>query len=130
MNDFYFDLPNKLSEIQSDKKILIVIKKNDSKVENIDLIKNILKSLSKSLDDVQLEIIEAPILLGQALNHFEKIIAFGMGPESLSINSNYKPYAVLKFEGTQVIFANTLADLSTNVEYKKILWQSLQQMFK
>ncbi len=130
MNDFYFDIPNKLSEIQPDKRILILVKKNDSKPENIDLVKNILKSIGLSIDQVQLEILESNILLGDSLRIFDKVIAFGMGPDYVSINSNYKPYALLNYEQTQIIFAHPLSDVAQNVEYKKALWQSLQQMFK
>jgi DNA polymerase III psi subunit len=129
MVDFFFDVPEKIIENPDGFKVLLVIKKKDSKIENIKLVENILKSINLNMDQCQLEMIEEKCLIGNTMTSFEKIIGFGINPSELGININFKPYSTHKISETKLLFAHSLTDLSTNADYKKNLWQGLQVMF-
>jgi DNA polymerase III psi subunit len=127
--DFFFDLPALQIENNEGNSILVLLKKKDSKMENIELIKNILKPLQLTLENIQMEILEENVILGKSLPTYEKIICFGINPSEIGLNINFRAYTIHPMGKTKMLFSHALNDLAPNAEYKKLLWQSLQLMF-
>jgi hypothetical protein len=60
---------------------------------------------------------------------YKDVIAFGVLPEQLGLNIDYKWYEILKFDHSRMLLSESIKDLNTFPQKKQQLWVKLQQMF-
>ncbi len=60
---------------------------------------------------------------------YKDIIAFGITPDQLGLNIDYKWYELLKFDNSRILLSESIRDLNTFPQKKQQLWVKLQHMF-
>jgi DNA polymerase III psi subunit len=116
--------PNQTSPVASD--ISIVLNKEDFTTENRTLLANILSAIGQNIDQCYICALEntdpEPNLLDK-LTSSKAILTFGM-----SLQGNPILYQVDKHQTSQLIAADTLSELSSSQDKKRLLWTSLKQL--
>jgi len=123
---------NKLPELSSEK-ILIVLSEEESSLENLSLLDNILKAikvekefccvLSLKKEDyypIAKTLISAPPL---------KILIFGDLLPQLGLNFNFDNYKPYTLKSVQITLSKPLSILQQDKIEKKNLWTALQRIF-
>lgn len=126
---------NKLYNIQEDldafdlKEIVFFIK-NLGDNEMI-LLKNILKALNISLENIQLIKNEKAFQFRQFnFTPFSKFIFFGYRPKDLELNIEIAPYQIVNFQKAYLLFSHELSSIEKDRNLKLALWKSLQLLFE
>ncbi len=130
MEDLYFNIAEKPTYSELGKTVLIVVKEADNVQDNIDLLQNIIKALKLSFnDDCHLISIHNDIHISSIMNHFNKIIVFGIQSSQLELNFSYQNYRPINLENKIILFSEPLAELKKSGDKKTTLWKALQLMF-
>ena len=99
-----------------------------------ELLSNILKSVGISIDSVTLlDLEKAPYsTLKQYLAEGEEktILSFGLLPREMGINANIATYQYVENWGCKLLFSDSLEKLEGDINFKKLLWRGLKQMFQ
>ncbi len=65
----------------------------------------------------------------KTITTIEKMIIFGIAPNQLGINLDIRKYVPLDFQGCTFLYADTLSEVKNDVNKKKALWASLQEIY-
>ena len=101
--------------------------------EEKNLLTNILKAIGLSIKKVNL--LNINNLKGIGFSQLRKaygqtrIIGFGISPTQLNLQIQTALYQKVEMMGCQLLFANTLLEISKDTSKKKLLWGSLKAMF-
>ncbi len=100
---------------------------------DVELLTNILKAVSLTLDDVDLLDLQKlkgqdfkPLLESKSAHQF---ISFGVGLKKLNLDLVLVPYRITPVEGIQFLLTDPLATIQTDKAKKKALWINLQVLF-
>ncbi len=98
------------------------------------LLKNILKSINLTLDNVDLlnlhnirRLDYADLLREKSVHYF---ISFGLDLRELEITIPLTAYQPTEVEGVQLLLADSFHELELNLDKKRLLWTCLKQMFR
>jgi hypothetical protein len=58
-----------------------------------------------------------------------KILVFGLPPEQIGLQIEVTPYELFHFCDRQMLFADSLADISSKKSLKRLLWEALKVLF-
>jgi hypothetical protein len=130
MFDYFFHINTKPQKQDLLKKVLIVLKKTDNDVLNMQLLSKIMAALKFSLEeDCLMYEVEEDCHLSGLMKKYEKIIIFGLDPSALGLNMPLQYYKINKLEQCTLLFAHPLGELKIDDKKKSTLWKSLQIMF-
>lgn len=130
MFDYFFHISPKPQKQALLKKVLIVIKKSDNDVLNMQLLSKIMAALKFSLeDDCFVFEVDNAYHLAPLLKEYQKIIIFGIDPEALGLNVPLHYYKINPLEQCTLLFSHPLGELKIDEKKKSSLWKSLQLMF-
>jgi hypothetical protein len=60
---------------------------------------------------------------------YKDMIVFGVLPDQLGLNIDYKWYEILLFDQTRILLSESISDINKFPQKKQQLWVKLQQMF-
>ncbi len=106
---------------------------NKPSAENMELLDKILKSVHLVLEDV--ELLDLAKLKGENIKeillqkHVKQIITFGVPLTKLNLQILLTPYQIREADGVRFLYADTFAELATDVARKKMLWGCLKALF-
>lgn len=60
---------------------------------------------------------------------YKDMIVFGVLPDQLGLNIDYKWYEILIFDQTRILLSESISDINKFPQKKQQLWVKLQQMF-
>jgi hypothetical protein len=60
---------------------------------------------------------------------YKDMIVFGVLPDQLGLNIDYKWYDILIFDQTRILLSDSISDINKIPQKKQQLWVKLQQMF-
>lgn len=70
-----------------------------------------------------------PIILSYFHRDFKNILVFGITPDQLGLNIEFKLYDILHFEKYRMLVCDSITEIRTVVQKKQMLWARLQEMF-
>ncbi len=101
--------------------------------QDLTFLENILKAIQYTLEDVVIiNIKDQKITLENIQEEYavEKLILFDILAFEIGIqNKNIRQYEVFELEKIHVLTANSLQEITQNIDKKKALWIALQRMF-
>lgn len=115
-------------------KTIVVLHESESATTDQELLFKMLKAVKRSVDETQIIVLSDENMgnVGSllALDQLEQIIVFGLLPQDVGLNVKAKLYRSFQMQGKQLIFSHGLVTLNQKPEYKKPLWEALQQAFQ
>ncbi|MBC7885851.1 MAG: hypothetical protein H7X99_10270 [Saprospiraceae bacterium] len=114
------------------KKLLVICCFDDfSEVERITLQKMMTAIKYDFENDIYLLLIEknAQLSLGLLEIDYTDLLIFGIKPESLGFQIEYKLYELLTFEKSRAMILESIREIKAVPSRSKLLWDKLQEMF-
>ncbi len=119
---------------KNEKKLLVVIRTSDFSDKNKELISKILGAVHYKLekDAIQLHI---PADKSFGINHLlvknivDDVVIFGVNPKEIGLSIEPILYQPIQIGTKRLLIAHSLEQISKNQDYKKALWNALQQIF-
>lgn len=143
MNYEYFDFPyyqksSQFSPLQSDSiedaECIIFIKKEDNTEDRIELMKKILKAIGLEIEKNAVGYLVEKNTQYRISEYLPatrkmKILIFGMPAKNFNLQITTIPYKIIELNKHQFLFAHSLEELTSNTDYKRQLWEQLQNLF-
>lgn len=116
------------------KKLLILTTKEDAEDDNA---KTTLKAILKAIKfDMEEDCAILPFNKNESIA-FQKlpladctqIISFGINPKQMGLQIQHHPYTSLKLLEKELLFADSIGTIASDVSKKKLLWAALQTIF-
>lgn len=119
----------------SNKKIAVVVDYAPSNFPPSEkqLLEKILGAVKANMAEVQIIHAQSEPFSFTALQNrmaFNKLIVFGLKPAALGLNIRLGSYQLTQFRESQLLFADGLNLIATDVKRKTYLWRTLQKMFE
>ena len=124
------------AKIQSNPiRLIVVLIEGEDKVLLDGLFTNILAAikidLKKEVCLIKVKSSNQKFNIYKALKDLkvDKVICFGLAPNSLMLNFDSSFYQPVVQSGNTFLFVDSLASIENNKDYKKLLWNNLQSIF-
>lgn len=132
---FYSIKADILDQIDNDQcKTIVILHESESAATDQELLIKMLNAVKRSVDETQIIVLSDEHMgsIGSlfSIDHIEQIIVFGLLPQDVGLNIKAKLYRTFKMQGKQLLFSHGLVTLNQKPEYKKPLWEALQQAFQ
>ncbi len=132
--DLLFDFTKQPETLGNyEKQILIIVNYPENLHEtDLDFLTNILKACSLSIKDIRIiNLNNIGILPPQIITNLKplKVLFFGVDVNSFQLPLQFPDFQVQSYNEIVFLSAPPLAEISSNADVKKKLWQSLQKMF-
>lgn len=115
------------------QKLLVIIKAEDQKEANMQLLRKILQAVNKDLshDALFLQLPPDQMLgINTLLNNgIHRIIMFGINPKALGLSFETILYKDFKIQDKRFLMGHSLSQINENQEFKKALWNALKSLF-
>ena len=134
----YYEIPATqdllLSAKGNNKKKVLVLTESHLDGPQHSLLKKILSAVDHDLDeDCLLKTLEPgyqyPLRDHLESGEVQKVLAFGISPESLGTQLSPSLYRLIQIEETRLVFASPLARIAENKEEKQALWAQMKHLF-
>ena len=116
-------------------KVMVVLEAEEEEVLLDGLLTNILAAikidLKKEVCLIKVKSSNQKFNIYKALKDLkvDKVICFGLAPNSLMLNFDSSFYQPIVQSGNTFLFVDSLASIENNKDYKKLLWNNLQSIF-
>ena len=132
-----FNLPEHNAESFSligseEGKLLVVVDESAFGTEEETMLNNMISAIKfDPKSDISKLILKRgqPIILSYFQRDFKNILVFGITPEQLGLNIEFKSYDILHFEKYRMLVCDSITEIRTVVQKKQMLWARLQEMF-
>ncbi len=114
---------------------VVLLKATESSDKDKELLSKMLGAVKRSMDDTTLITVseeeQGQSIAGLFENHaIQQILVFGISPKDLGLNIKARLYQPQTMHDKQILFSHGLPAIIQKPEYKKPLWEALQQVFK
>lgn len=135
--DQVFNLPEHNAESFSligseEGKLLVVVDESAFGTEEETMLNNMISAIKfDPKSDISKLILKQgqSIILSNLQRDFNNILVFGVIPEQLGLNIEYKLYDILHFEKCRMLICDSIIEIKTVIQKKQLLWAKLQEMF-
>lgn len=137
LTDQVFNLPEHNAESFSligseEGKLLVVVDESAFGTEEETMLNNMISAIKfDPKSDISKLILKQgqSIILSNLQRDFNNILVFGVIPEQLGLNIEYKLYDILHFEKCRMLICDSIIEIKTVIQKKQLLWSRLQEMF-
>lgn len=137
LTDQVFNLPEHNAESFSligseEGKLLVVVDESAFGTEEETMLNNMISAIKfDPKSDISKLILKQgqSVILSNLQRDFNNILVFGVIPEQLGLNIEYKLYDILHFEKCRMLICDSITEIRTVVQKKQLLWARLQEMF-
>ncbi len=137
LTDQVFNLPEHNAESFSligseEGKLLVVVDESAFGTEEETMLNNMISAIKfDPKSDISKLILKQgqSIILSNLQRDFNNILVFGVIPEQLGLNIEYKLYDILHFEKCRMLICDSIIEIKTVIQKKQLLWAKLQEMF-
>lgn len=137
LTDQVFNLPEHNAESFSligseEGKLLVVVDESAFGTEEETMLNNMISAIKfDPKSDISKLILKQgqSVILSNLQRDFNNILVFGVIPEQLGLNIEYKLYDILHFEKCRMLICDSIIEIKTVIQKKQLLWSRLQEMF-